>query len=111
MATHVARWSAYKARALPNLHISSIRHYRARYQIKTKVRMMPMPKYLRVQRKRGKIIAESLVTDFKAAQESHSDSPLLAISNSYSINQDKQQNIPLISERFFQRYFLVEFNK
>lgn len=90
------------------LHYTSIRNYRARYQIKTKARMMPLTKWLRKKNKAGQEIPESIITDINIAKESRENSDILSMVNSYD---GKQENIPLISDRFFQKYFLSSFNK
>eukprot|EP01084_Bolivina_argentea_P024623 45864_1 len=104
----------WNSRIHSNLCTISIRNYRARYQIKTKARFMPLSKWLRVQRQRGKETPESIITDIGIAKESHLNSEILSMVNSYDIidaKPENKQNIPLISDRFFQQYFLPSFNK
>merc|ERR1711933_259365 len=50
-----------------------------------------------------------IITDIEIARESRANSELLSMANSYDLKT--KQNIPLISDRFFQQYFLPSFNE
>jgi len=86
------------------------RHYRARYQIKTKPRMMPMHKWLRTKKRNGKMVEEAIITDTEAAKQSQAMSELSLIDTSL-LDDAQEQNILSISDRAFQKYFLPAFNK
>merc|ERR1712228_893340 len=70
---------------------------------------MPMRKYIFRQKKFGKEVPESIITDIELARESRANSELKSMANMYDLRT--KQNIPLISSRFFQQYFLAPFNK
>merc|ERR1719295_2508353 len=71
-------------------------------------RWMPMCKHKKWMRRHGQLVPEAIETDIGIAMESHANSELTAMKESYAF--PKQQNIPLISARFFQRFFLKSFN-
>lgn len=73
-----------------------------------KTRIMPMDKHKKWMRRHNKLVPEAIETDIGIAMESHANSELTAMAESYAF--PKQQNIPLISARFFQRFFLKTFN-
>ncbi len=106
-STNVKLLNVWNSRIQSNLCTISIRNYRARYQIYSKARFMPLSKWMRKKRRTGKQIPESIITDICIAKESHLNSEILSMVNSYDIidaKPENNQNIPLISDRFFQQY-------